>query len=201
MLNQIQLCLTRLSFFLLNKYPALYKVIDYLFTILATFYSYLYSIGFKLHNKFKNNFPILYSITLYIYSEYLAIINGDLSRNMEIMIGLYVVFNFSYFNLILYSLLILNAFLKKHLIKDKWLKENFPNFYIFLLDISSLINTIFIFYFLDLIFINLIKPFLLKVWNGILKMATPYKGNVDTGGLSKIIVLLQLTCYYFFFIN
>jgi hypothetical protein len=185
MLNQIQLYLTRLSFFLLNKYSALYKVIDYLSTNLSTFYSYIYSIGIKLHNKFKNNFPILYSITLYIYSEYLAIINGDLSRNMEIMIGLYFVFNFSIFNLILYSLLTFNVWLKKHLIKDTWLKENFQILYRVLLDISSLINTIFIFYFLDLIFINLIKPFLLKVWSGILKMASPDKANVDTGGLSN----------------
>jgi len=185
MLNQIQLYLTRKCTILFNKYPALYKVMDYFFTILATFYSYLYSIGFKLHNKFKNNFPILYSITLYIKSEYLAIINGDLSRNMEVIIGLYVVFYYTNFNLILYSLLILNVLLKKHLIKDTWLKENFPILYRVLLDISSLINTIFIFYFLDLIFINLIKPFLFKVWNGILKMASPDKGNVDTGGLSN----------------
>jgi len=163
MLNQIQLYLTRICTILFNQYPALYKVMDYFFTILATFYSYLYSIGFKLHNKFKNNFPILYSITLYIKSEYLAIINGDLSRNMEVIIGLYVVFYYTNFNLILYSLLILNALLKKHLIKDTWLKENFPILYRVLLDISSLINTIFIFYFLDLIFINLIKPFLFKV--------------------------------------
>ena len=136
---------------------------DYFFTILPTFYSYLYSIGFKLHNKFENNFPILYSITLYIKSEYLGIINGDLSRNMQVIIGLYVVFYYTNFNLLLYSLLILNALLKKHLIKDRWVEENFPILYRVLLDISSLINTIFIFYFLDLIFINLIKPFLFKV--------------------------------------
>jgi len=185
MSNLVKYYLSKLFTFLFNEYPALYKVMDYFFTILATFYSYLYIIGFKLHNVFKNKFPFLYSITLYIYSEYFAIINGDISRNMEVIIGLCVVFYYSNFNLILYSLLILNALLKKHLIKDTWLKENFPILYRTLLDISSLINTIIIFYFLDLVFINLIKPFLLKVWHGILKMASPDKGNVDTGGLSN----------------
>ena len=64
---------------------------------------YIFSIGFKLHNKFKNNFPILYSITVYIYSEYLAIINGNLSRN-KVIIGLYVIFNYSNMYLILYTI-------------------------------------------------------------------------------------------------
>jgi len=184
-LNQIRFFLGKVFTFLFNKYPGLYKVMDCFLSILDTLYSYIYSRGFKLHNKFKNNFPILYSITLYIYTEYLAIINGDLSRNMEIIIGLSVIFYYSNINFILYSLLILNALLKKHLIKYTWLKENYPILYTVLLDISSLINTIFIFYFLDFIFINLIKPFLLKVWNGILKMASPDKGNLDTGGLSN----------------
>lgn len=183
--NEIRLYLTKRFTILYYKYPALYKFVNYFFTTLAIFHSYLYSIGFKMHNKFKNNFPILYSITLYIYSEYLAIINGDLSRNMEVILGLYVVFNYSNFNLILYSLLILNGLLKKHFIKDTWVKENFPISYRVLLDIFALINTIILFFFLDLIFINLIKPFLLEVWNGILKMASPDKGNVDTGGLSN----------------
>jgi hypothetical protein len=109
MLNKILLYLTRICSILFNKYPALYKVMDYFFTNLATFYSYLYSVGFKFHNKVKNNFPILYTITVYIYSEYFAIINGDLSRYMKVIIGLYVVFDCSKINIILYSLLILNA--------------------------------------------------------------------------------------------
>lgn len=133
---------------------------NYAYTILDR---YLCIIGRELHNKFKNRFPLLYSFTFYIYSEYLYIINGDLSRNMEFIIGLYVVFYYSHSNIILYVLLLVNALLKKHLIKDTWLKENFPTFYKTLLDISSLINTMVIFYFLDLIFIYIIKPCLLKL--------------------------------------
>ena len=183
--NQLQLSSIRHCTIFHYKLPWLYKVMDFLLTMLISFYSYLYMIGLKLQNKLEKNFPIFYSITLYIYSEYCAIIRGDLSKNMNIIIGLYVVFYYSNLHLILYSLLILNAFLKKHIIKDIWLKDNFPILYRILLDISSFINTIIIFYFLDLIFINIIKPYLLKVWNGILKMASSNKGNVDTGGLSN----------------
>jgi hypothetical protein len=74
MLNRLKIVFV----YLLHRYPFLYKVTDYLLTTVARFYSYLYRRVFTLKNKFENKFPILYSITLYIYSEYFAIINGDL---------------------------------------------------------------------------------------------------------------------------
>ena len=87
-LNPMQLDFTRKCGILFNKYPALYKVMDYFFSILATFHLYLYSIVFKLNNIFKNNFPLLYSIAVYIYSEYIAILEGKFSSNIKVIIGL-----------------------------------------------------------------------------------------------------------------
>jgi hypothetical protein len=72
MLNQIQFYLVKLFTYLLNRYPFLYKATDYLFTTFTIFNLYLYSIVLKLHDRFKNKYPISYSIFIYIYSEYLT---------------------------------------------------------------------------------------------------------------------------------
>ena len=128
-LNLIRSYLGKLFTFLFNEYPILYRVTDYLFTILDGFHTYLYTIVFKLHYNFKNNLPILYSITVYIYSEYLEIVKGNLSRNTGVIIGLYVVWDPTYSNILLFALLLLNVFFKKYLVKDIWLKDNFPLLY------------------------------------------------------------------------
>ena len=153
---------------------------DEFFTILATFYSYLYSVAFMFQNKFKKNIPILYSITVYIYSEYLSIVNGDLSRNMKVIIGLSVLFDSRKINLILYSLLILMGVLKKYLIKNTWLKYNYPILYRMLLDISSLITTILIFYFLNNMWLKVIQP-LINYYLEVLKRAGSGNNNNNQG--------------------
>jgi len=175
MLNLIRSYLGKLFTFLFKKYPGLYKGMDYFCTNLAVFNVYLYSTVFKLHNRFKNNFTILYSITVYIYSEYLGIVNGNLSRNIGVIISLYVLYDPTYSNILLFAVLLLSVLFKEHLIKEVWIRSNYPILYRVLLDISTLINTLLICYFLDLIFINTIKPFILKLWNGLLKMT----GNED----------------------
>src|SRR4051812_38841336 len=92
-LNQIQSYLGKLCTFLFNKYPGLYKAMDYFFTTLSVFNLYFYSIVFKLHDRFKNNYPIFYNILLYFYSEYLSILKGNLSRNMGYVISFYVLYD------------------------------------------------------------------------------------------------------------
>ena len=118
MLKLIRSYLGKLFTFLFNKYPFFYKSMDYFCTILAVFNVYLYSTVFKLHNKFKNNFPILYSSTVYIYSEYLAIVNGNLSRNTGVIISLYVLFALNKSNILLFTVLLLSVLFKQHLIKE-----------------------------------------------------------------------------------
>jgi hypothetical protein len=162
MLNKIQLYLTIFCSILFNTYPSLYKFMGYFFTMLYTFDGYFYSIAFNLHNKFKNNFTIIYCIALYIYSEYLAIVKGDLSKNIGVIISLYILFYLDKQNFLLYTVLLLSVVFKEYLLKQLWIQKNYPVLYYFLVDILSLIITIVIFYFLDLIFINTIKPLLLK---------------------------------------
>lgn len=182
MLNQIQIYLGKLFTILLNKYPLSYKAMDYIFTILAVFHSYLYIIGYMLHNRFKNNFPIIYSITVYIYSEYLFIINGNISSNIRVIISLYVLCDLSWRNILLFGVLLLNNTFKQHLIKEVWIRSNYPISYRVLLDISSIINTILTCYFLDCIFIIFIKPFILNLWNGLLKMTDNEDNHNNASG-------------------
>jgi len=123
---------------------------------------YIYSIVFHLQDKFRNNFPIFYSISIYIYSEYLAISYGELSKNMRILIGLYVLFYYSDIHLMIYVLLIINASFREQLIKGILLKDISPRLYKILLDISSAINSVIIFYFLDHFFFNYNQTFISK---------------------------------------
>lgn len=51
-----------------------------------------------------------------------------------------------------------------------------------MLDMTSLINTCLILYFLDSIFIKIIKPIIWKVWNFVLKMAGDANNKKPTGG-------------------
>jgi hypothetical protein len=118
MLQLIRSYLGKLFTFLFNEYPCLYKSMDYFCTILAVFNVYLYSTVFNLHNKFKNNFPVIYSITVYIYSEYLAIIIGNLSIHTGVIISLYVFFDLNKSNILLFTVLLSSVMVKQHLIKE-----------------------------------------------------------------------------------
>ena len=91
---------------------------DYFFTTLSVFNLYFYSIVFKLHDRFKNNYPIFYNILLYFYSEYLSILKGNLSRNMGYFISFYVLYDINNTNLTIFTLLLLNSFVKEYLTKD-----------------------------------------------------------------------------------
>lgn len=104
--------------FLLNKYPCLYRAMDYLFTTLSIFNLYFYIIVFKLHDRFKNKCSIIYNIILYLYCEYLAIMKGDISRNIGFIISLYVLYDLNNSNILLFTLLLLNSYFKEYLTKD-----------------------------------------------------------------------------------
>lgn len=150
--------------------------------MLSTFYGYFYSIAIYLDNQLKKKFPIIYCITLYIYSEYLAIVRGDLTKNIAVIISLYILFYLDKNNFLLYTVLLLSVLFKEYLLKQLRIQKDYPILYNFLVDILSLIITIVIFYFLDLICINTIKSLLLKIWNGLLNMSNFSKGNVEGGG-------------------
>lgn len=145
----IQVYLVKFFTFLLNNYPFLYKAMDYFFTRLSIFNTHLYIIILKLYDKFKNKCPIIYSILLYLYAEYLAIMKGDLSQNIGCILSLYVLYDLNKTNILLFFLLLCNSYFKDYLIRNTSIKINYPILHTITLDISSLINTCFIFYFLD----------------------------------------------------
>jgi hypothetical protein len=84
---------------------------------------------------------------------------------MTYFIGLCVLYEMDITNLFLFALLLLNSYVKEELIKDMWIRVNYPLLYKFLLYITSLITTSLIFYFLDCILVKLIMPFISKLWN------------------------------------
>jgi len=183
-LNLIKSYLGKLFTFLFNKYPGLYKAMDYFFTTLSVFNLYFYSIVFKLHDRFKNNYPIFYNILLYFYSEYLSILKGNLSRNMGYFISFYVLYDINNTNLTIFTLLLLNSFVKEYLTKDTWIKINYPILHTIILDISSLVNTCLILYFLGSIWVKLVVPFIEKLLH-ILKMAGNENNNNNQPGSDK----------------
>lgn len=183
-LDQIQSYLTKLFTRYLKEYPCLYKVINYLFTILDVFNVYLYTTVFKLHDKFKYNFPILNSITVYIYIEFLGIVKGDLSRNIGVIISLCVLFDLNEINILLYTVLLLNVLFKQYLLKQVGIKINYPILYKVVLDISSLVNTCLIFYFLDSIWVKLVGPFIEKL-HYTLKMTGNQNNDNNESGSDK----------------
>lgn len=190
-LNKIQFYLGKHFTFLLNKYPCLYKATHYLFTTLSIINSYFYIIVLKLHDKFKNKCSIIYYIILYIYSEYIGIIKGNLSLNIGFIITLHVLHDLDNSNLIIFTLLLFNVLFKEYLVKNTWIKINYPRLHNILLNTTSLVNTCLILYFLDNILVKIIMPFMLKLWNSILKMVGGFsdkisndapKGNNPKGG-------------------
>lgn len=182
-LYKVKKSFTRLCTILFNKYPQLYRVVHYFFNASARFYSHLYSISLNLQVKFEKKYPLLYSILFYLYSEYLAILEGSPSRNTLSLIGLFVIIYAEWSNIAGFVILLLNSAFKEHLIKDVEFKKNHPFTFKILLSITSFINTVLVFYYFNIIFINVIKPFLLWIWDGILSMAGNGKRHINTGKL------------------
>lgn len=182
-LNFIWDYLLKLCTFLVNKYPFLYKSMHYflaILPILVIFFVYIYTRILRLITIFKDRFPIFYNITYYIYCEYWAMIQGDLSKNMWIIISLLVLYDQSNTFILLYIFLLVNTWCRQFLMTND-LSKNYPYLYKLAFVTSSLINTILISYFLDAIIV-MIKPFISKIWNGILKMYDPVRDcNIPTG--------------------
>lgn len=106
---------------------------------------------------------------------------GNLSRNIGFIISLYVLYDLNNSNLIIFTLLLLNSLVKEYLTKDTWIKINYPILHLIILDISSLVNTCLILYFIDSIWLKLVVPFIEKLVD-ILKMAgNENKDNNESG--------------------
>ena len=175
-LNKVKGYLSKLFIFLLIKHPGLYKRMNYLFTTLAVFNVFFYSTVVKLHKKFKDKLPILYSITLYIYITYLDITRGNLS-NKHICSFLLLGFYIGDVNYLYCVIVMVLASRMKTLIYTSYIKYNYPNvlcFLSFLLDIIFLLSlTMCIQYVTYSILWPFFKKIILtlsRVWDGILNM-------------------------------
>lgn len=96
---------------------------------------------------------------------------------------MYVVIFFDYENLLLYILLWSMSLFKEYLIQNTNLKTKYPGLYSISLIILSIINTCIIIYFLNNIYVELIAPFIRKLFN-VLKMASSSNNNNNNSNSS-----------------
>lgn len=114
-IDRIVLFFTKKIIFLMDKYPLFFTIVNYFFTFLNTFGTGMYNIIFEIYCTLKIKYPLLYSIVVYLYSEYLSIIKGDISRNVLFCISLYILYDLNQNNLLLFILLLLNSLVKEYL--------------------------------------------------------------------------------------
>ena len=144
--------------------------VGYVFTILDNLCLYLVNIVVEILYILETNYPSIYWILLFIYSQHLSIAKGYISKIIGITIALFVIFHSTMHYILLFIVLLSSAWVKEWFLKNDWIKKEYPLIYQFVLSSLSLIITLLIFYFLNEIFFTLVYPFLLKLWNGILKM-------------------------------
>lgn len=150
-----------------EKYPFLYRCVN---KLLSAFNFLTDKVLSYIENILKKE-TIKYTI-LYLYSEYLKIMEGKLSLNVLLIITWFVC-NFDDYFQLYYILLFLSIF-KYYLenntwIINTWIINSYPKLYKILLVLNSLIITGLIIYFLDCVVIKVITPFLRYLWH-ILKM-------------------------------
>jgi len=66
---------------ILNEYPSLYVKIYKIISILGVIFLYFSNVVSNVDSYLKNKYPVFYSIFIYIWSEYLYILSGNISRN------------------------------------------------------------------------------------------------------------------------
>lgn len=116
-LNKLTLYFSSIVTILFAKYPFLYKAVDYIFTIRDIFNLYITTLFSKPQGGLENKYPVIYAIIVYLYSEYIAIMKGELTKNVLLIITLYVIYSNSNSDIILFILLLYNSLFKQYLVK------------------------------------------------------------------------------------
>jgi len=117
-LNKLTLYFSSIVTILFAKYPFLYKAVDYIFTIRDIFNLYITTLFSKPQSGLENKYPVIYAIIVYLYSEYIAIMKGELTKNVLLIITLYVIYSNSNSDIILFILLLYNS-----LFNNTWLTK------------------------------------------------------------------------------
>jgi hypothetical protein len=181
LLNKLYEYITYRFKLLLKNYPFLCRYVNNFFSAFNFLTDKVLS---YIENTLKKETFINYTI-LYLYSEYLRIMEGKLSLNVFLIITWFVCNFCDYFQL--YFILLSFSIFKYNLENNTWINSNYPKLYKKLLELNSLIITGLILYFLDCIWIKVIIPFVKYLWH-ILKMeSNNNNGNKSTDSdLGKI---------------
>lgn len=159
---RVNILLEKYPFFL-EKYPFLYRCVNNFFSAFNFLTDKVLS---YIENTLKKETFINYTI-LYIYSEYLRIMEGKLSLNVFLIITGFVCNFHDGFQL--YFILWSFSIFKYYLENNTWIMYNYPKLYNTLLELNSLIITGLILYFLGCMWIEVFRP-LAKYLRHILKM-------------------------------
>jgi hypothetical protein len=116
-LNKLTLYFSSIVTILFAKYPFLYKAVDYIFTIRDIFNLYITTLFSKPQSGLENKYPVIYAIIVYLYSEYIAIMKGELTKNVLLIITLYVIAIVTLILFYLYYYYII------HYLNNTWLKN------------------------------------------------------------------------------
>ena len=181
LLNKLSEYITYRFKILLEKYPFLYRCVNKIF---SAFNFLTDKVLLYIENKLKKYIFII-NVILYLYSEYLRIMEGKLGLNVFLIITWFVC-NFDvYFQL--YFILLSFSIFKYYLENNTWIITNYPKLYKILLELTSLIITGLILYFLDCICIEVIIPFVKYIWHRLKMESNNNKGNIYTDSdLGKI---------------
>ena len=126
---------------------------------------------FKLHNTLEKDYAVMYYVVICMYKEYQLIIMGKLSKNIFLLLSLYVLCNINDYNsIIIFIILLLNTLLMEYIDDNVWFKVNYPTTHKILLDALTVLNTYLILNFLYSILFKIIIPHVEKVWNHVLNM-------------------------------
>ena len=158
LLNKLSQYFTYRFKILLQKYPFLYRCVNNFFSAFNFLTDKVLS---YIENTLKKETFINYTI-LYLYSEYLQIMEGKLSLNVFLIITWFVCNWDDYFQL--YFILLSFSIFKYYLENNTWIIYNYPKLYKILLELNSLIITGLILNFLGYIWIKEIIPFVKYLW-------------------------------------
>lgn len=158
---------------LLENYPFLYRCVN---NYISAFNFLTGKVLCYIENTLKKKNFINYTI-IYLYSEYLIIMEGKLSLNVFLIITWFVCYFNDYYQF--YLILLSFSVFKCYLEYNTSIINSYPKLYKILLKLNSVIITGLILYFMDCIWIEVIIPFVKYIWN-ILKM----ESNNNNGNLS-----------------
>ena len=122
-MRQVEAYLGKLLTKWFKRYPFLIKMVSYLFTIFDSLCLYVVSRVNNLLYRLDIQYPWIDSIILFIYSQYISVVNGNVSKPIVLAISIFVAFH-STFDYWLFNFVLLScAALKEWFVKNDRIKK------------------------------------------------------------------------------